>query len=104
MPAQFFTATDDKPTGTGRVYKSLMTFLRRNEIQLSGGIPSRVAIQDAIGESWDAIGGNIPDLRANVTGDLNAAASDLEIALINYFCLREKFLQYGATLPGGGGP
>lgn len=104
MPAQFFTATDDKPTGTAAAYKRLLTFMRVNNIQLSPAITDRDDIHDAIGEVWDAIGGDIPTLRAEVSGALNADASDLEIALIAFFVIREKFIQYGTTLPGGGGP
>lgn len=104
MPAQFFTATDDKPTGTANTYKRFTTFIRQNNILLSAAITDRDDIHDAIGEIWDAIGGDIPTLRAEVTGTLLAAASDLEIATLAYMVLREKFIQYGATLPGGGGP
>ncbi len=104
MPAQFFTATDDKPTGTANTYKRMMTFLRRNDVPLSVAITDRQDIHDAIGEMWDAVGGDIPTLRADITGNLNAQASDLEVALITYFVLSEKFQQYGTTLPGGGGP
>lgn len=108
MPAQFFQATDDKPTGTQAAYKRMMTFMRRNELVWSAAVASapnpKVDVRAAIDEMWDAIGSDIATLRADVTGPLNATASDLEIELIVYFCLSEKFQQYGATLPGGGGP
>ena len=55
-------------------------------------------------EALDEIGGETSALRADLSGALNATSSDLEIQLIVYFCLSEKFKQYGATLPGGGGP
>lgn len=104
MAAQFFTATDDKSTGTANTYKRMLTFMRRNAIALSPAITDRQDIKDAIGEIWDGIGPQIPTLRTDVTGALNADASDLEIALMVYFVLSEKFGQYGTTLPGGGGP
>jgi len=108
MPAQFFTATDDKPTGTSNAYQRMMTFMRRNDLPWSPAVPAladpKVDVRAAIDEMWDAISAQIPDMRANVTGALNSDASDLEISLIAYFCLSEKFTQYGATLPGGGGP
>lgn len=104
MPAQFFTATDDKPTGTANAYKRFTTFIRQNNIQLSVAITDRDDIHAAIGDIWDAIGGDIPTFRAEVSGALNSDASDLEIATLTYMVLREKFIQYGATLPGGGGP
>lgn len=108
MPAQFFTATDDKPTGTSSAYQRLMTFMRRNDLQWSPAIASlanpKVDVRAAVDEMWDGISAQIAGMRANVSGPLNVEASDLEVALIAYFCLREKFQQYGATLPGGGGP
>lgn len=104
MAAQFFQATDDKSTGTALAYKRWSTFLRTNALPLSTGITDRDDIHDAIGEIWDAIGGDIPTLRADVTGPLNTQASDEEIALLVFFVLSEKFQQFGTTLPGGGGP
>ena len=107
MPALFFVATDppgQKAIGTANVYRRLSTFMRRNHIAISPGITDRDDIHAAIGELWDALGGDIPTLRADVTGPLNAQASDLEIAMLAFFVLTEKFTQFGATLPGGGGP
>ena len=106
MPAKFFTATDDKPTGTANAYKRLATFMRTNQIPLSTGIPAlgRDAIHDAIGEIWDGIGGDLPTIKTSVTGAINAELSELEVAMIVFFCLSEKFQQFGTTLPGGGGP
>lgn len=104
MPAQFFDATDDKPTGTDLAYKTFIRFMARNAIAMSPAISTRVDIQAAIGEIWDAIGGDIPTFRADVTGPLNLDASDLEIAYLTWFILQQKFKQHGTTLPGGGGP
>ena len=104
MPAQFFTATDDKPTGTAIAYKSFTRFMARNLLPISPAIASSADIQAAIGELWDGIGPDLVDIRADITGPLNADASELEIAILTYFILREKFQQYGTTLPGGGGP
>ena len=104
MPAQFFTATDDKTTGTAKAYQRYMSFIRRNAIPLSPAIIDKDDIHDAIGEIWDGIGGSMPAMRSIIRGNLNAQASDLEVASLVMFVLLEKFTQYGATLPGGGSP
>ena len=103
MPAQFFLDTDApgaKTIGTDNAYQNLMTFMRVNKIPWSPAILDRDDIHDAIGDVWDGI--DVVAIRADIVGNLNGQASDLEVALITQFVLMQKFSQYSATLPGGG--
>lgn len=104
MPAQFFEATDDKPTGTALAYQGWMTFARQNNIELTvTNTATRAEIQTAIDEMWDGLGGNLSTITQNLTpGTVRSDATELEIAVMAMFCLVQKFRQYGATLPGGG--
>lgn len=102
MPAQFFLVTDNKPTGTDAAFRGLTRFMTQNNFALSPAIISEADIKAAIGEIWDALGGDIPTLRGHVTGALNTDASDVEIAILTMLCLQQKFSQYLATLPGAG--
>lgn len=104
MPAQFFLATDDKPTGTTNAYQAWMTFARQNGIELTiTNTASRAEIQAAIDEMWDGLGGNLASITQNLSpGTVRTNATELEIAVMAMFCLNQKFRQYGATLPGGG--
>ncbi len=104
MPAQFFQPTDDKPTGTDLAYRQFTAFMRRNNFQLSPAITVKADITDAIDEIWDGLGGDIGTIRAEIVGNLNTQASDVEVALLAMFVLQQKFIQYVATLPGAGGP
>ncbi len=101
MPAAFFQATDDDTNGVPRANGEFLAFMRRHNIPISPAILDRDDIDAAVSDIWLSLGGDIPSIRSDVIGPLNGQASDLEIALLTWFVLKDKFAQYIATLPGG---